>query len=653
MIERAEGLLQRLKELGIATPQQIDQARQDQVRTQERFGAILVRLGVIRQADVGKRLAAQLGWLPKRLDVQAIEPAVAQRIPIDICRMHRVVPVQAGSDNVVVVATDDPLTVFAAEWLGQRCRAVLDVVLVRDREFDALLTKLVQPSNSVPVQASAPPAQPIRPAPVAPPPAVGSPAAADTSSPAMTVPARSPASKPTQPVGNPSPSVSASSVAASSTVIPPPAASAAGGSAPTAQALPAATGRGMAASLPAAPSDVSQGLSNLNAAQADDEPIVRLVDSILTEAVRMRSSDVHVESSADRMKVRYRIDGVLHDVNSPPKALQGPIISRIKIMANMNIAEKRLPQDGRLQVEADGRPMDVRVSILPALHGEAIVMRLLHRGQTVRGLSELGMAPADQERWNQLIRRPYGMVLVTGPTGSGKSTTLYATLSVLNSPDRKLITVEDPVEYRLPGVNQVHVRTNIGLTFASGLRAMLRQAPDVIMVGEIRDAETAQIAIQAALTGHLVFSTLHTNDAPSAVTRLADMGIAPFLVASTIQGVVAQRLVRRVCPSCQERRPATAEEQQFLGEPAVSEVAVGKGCDQCHGSGYYGRVGIYELLVLTDRLRHLVVSKSQASSLRDQAVKDGMRTLRDDGRLKVREGHTTMAEILRATPESE
>jgi type II secretion system protein E len=384
---------------------------------------------------------------------------------------------------------------------------------------------------------------------------------------------------------------------------------------------------------------------------ASDEPIIRLVDSVLGEAVRMRASDIHIEPLADRLKVRYRIDGVLRDVNTPPKALQGPIISRIKILAGLNIAEKRLPQDGRLQLTADTKPLDVRISTLPVLHGESIVMRLLDRSQSVRGLHELGMSPEDERRWEALIRRPYGMVLVTGPTGSGKTTTLYATLGTLNRPDRKLITVEDPVESQLAGVNQVHVKAAVGLTFAAGLRAMLRQAPDVIMVGEIRDQETAQIAIQAALTGHLVFSTLHTNDASSAVTRLIDMGIAPFLVASTIQGVLAQRLVRRLCPSCQERHAPTPEEQTFLGKPEVSQVCEGRGCEQCHRSGYYGRIGIYELLALSDAIRQLVVMKSQASSLMQRAIQEGMRTLRDDGKLKVREGLTTVAEILRATPE--
>ncbi len=379
--------------------------------------------------------------------------------------------------------------------------------------------------------------------------------------------------------------------------------------------------------------------------------MIQLVDSLLAEAVRLRASDIHVEPSAERIKVRYRIDGVLHDVSSPPKPLQGPITSRIKIMANLNIAEKRHPQDGRLQAQVANQPLDVRVSTLPALHGESIVMRLLSRNQSLVGLRELGLADAERETWEMLIRRPYGMVLVTGPTGSGKTTTLYATLAFLNRPDRKLITIEDPVEYQLAGVNQVHVKPAIGLTFAAGLRAMLRQAPDIIMVGEIRDQETAQIAIQAALTGHLVFSTLHTNDAPSAVTRLIDMGIAPFLVASTVQGALAQRLVRRVCEGCRGTRPATPEEVEFLGEPAVTEVVEGRGCDRCHGSGYLGRLGIYELLRSSDALRELIVEREPSSTLKKQAVREGMTTLREAGRGKAREGMTTMAEILRATPE--
>ena len=384
---------------------------------------------------------------------------------------------------------------------------------------------------------------------------------------------------------------------------------------------------------------------------SDDAPIIQLVDSMLAEAVKLRASDVHVEGATTQIRIRYRIDGVLHDVNTPAKALHGSIVSRIKILAGLNIAEKRLPQDGRLQITVNGRPLDVRVSLLPASHGESMVMRLLDRSQPIRGLAELGMPTVDQERWDALIRRPHGMVLVTGPTGSGKTTTLYGALSTLNQPDRKLITVEDPVEYQLPGVNQVNVKSSIGLTFANGLRAMLRQAPDVIMVGEIRDQETAQVAVQAALTGHLVLSTLHTNDAPSAITRLIDMGIPPFLIASTVQGILAQRLVRRLCQACRITDNATAEERKFLGAPEVTQVIRNHGCDECRNTGFRGRLGLFELLIITDSLRKLIVTKASAATIRAAAVREGMCGLREDGAKKIRDGVTTMAEVLRVVIE--
>jgi type II secretory ATPase GspE/PulE/Tfp pilus assembly ATPase PilB-like protein len=382
-----------------------------------------------------------------------------------------------------------------------------------------------------------------------------------------------------------------------------------------------------------------------------EEPIIRLVDSVLADAVKMRASDIHIEARSEDMRIRYRVDGVLMDANTTSKTLHGPVISRIKIMSGLNIAEKRLPQDGRMQISAVRGSIDVRVSILPALHGEAVVMRLLEKTESLSGLSELGMSEHDRERWTQLIKRPYGMVLVTGPTGSGKTTTLYATLSFLNSPEKKLISVEDPVEYRLQGINQVQVKPLIGLSFAAGLRAMLRQAPDVIMVGEIRDKETAQIAIQAALTGHLVLSTLHTNDATSAITRLIDMGIPPFLVASTVQGVMAQRLIRRICPSCKDKRKASSDEKQFLGKQASQEVFFGSGCEDCHKSGYKGRIGIYELICMSDALRGLIVAKQASSVLRRHALGEGMVSIRDDGLSKVLQGLSSVSEVIRATPE--
>jgi len=577
----AETIAARVRELGIATTGQLEQAKQELSATQERFSVILARQGLLRDPDAGKRLAAQLGSVPQRLDASPAPSPKAGQVPTGMWRAHRLVPLRE-QDGKLLLATDDPFAVFALEFLGARCGCELEAVLVREEELAPLLEGMAP----------------------APPP----PAAPPTARPASRGPAPAPATAPTAPA----------------TVT------------PAAKAAPAPPTAGPA-----------------TGAESGDEPIIRLVDSMLAEAVRMRASDIHIEPAKDGVRVRYRIDGVLHDVNSPPKALQGPIVSRIKIMGALNIAEKRLPQDGRLQLAVESRPLDVRISTLPAMHGESIVMRLLDRSQPIRGLQEMGMLPEDQQVWDELIRRPHGMALVTGPTGSGKTTTLYGALAMLNQPDRKLITVEDPVEYQLAGVNQVLVKSSIGLTFAAGLRSMLRQAPDVIMVGEIRDQETAQIAVQAALTGHLVFSTLHTNDAPSAVTRLIDMGIAPFLVASTVQGVLAQRLVRRICPACRITENVTPEERAFLGEPAVAQVIRSNGCDKCHGSGFFGRVGVFELLRIAEPIRQLIITKPSASAIRALAVREGMRGLREDGVAKIREGLTTMSEILRLVTEAE
>ncbi len=596
---RPEVVAARLRDLGIANPQQIELAKQELPHSQERFSQILVRQGVLRDPDVAKRLAAQLGSIPQRLD-----PAATASLPaaptLALWHVHHVVPIQDTGDRLLV-ATDDPLSVFALEFLGGQCGRPLDGVLIREQDLAPLLTQLDRPAagaSSGPVAPSRPSVSPSAPAP------------APSIHPAMPAPPMSQVAPPRE------------------SRVPPPA------SAPA----PLRGGSSPRSSTPAGTS---------SAATNGDEPIIQLVNSMLSEAVRMRASDVHIESATDQVRVRYRIDGVLHDVNTPPKALQGPIISRIKIMGNLNIAEKRLPQDGRLQLVVEHRPLDVRISILPSTHGESIVMRLLDRSQPIRGLQEMGLLPEDQRTWESLIERPHGMVLVTGPTGSGKTTTLYGAMAMLNQPDRKLITVEDPVEYQLAGVNQVSVKATIGLTFAAGLRAMLRQAPDVIMVGEIRDRETAQIAIQAALTGHLVLSTLHTNDAPSAITRLIDMGIPAFLVASTLQGVLAQRLVRRICPGCRMTDHATNEERQFLGPPDAQQLIRSTGCDKCHRSGYFGRVGLFELLVMSPAIHQLILSKPAASVIRTTATQAGMRGLRQDGCAKIREGLTTMTEVLR------
>ena len=387
---------------------------------------------------------------------------------------------------------------------------------------------------------------------------------------------------------------------------------------------------------------------------AFEAPVVRLVNLLLESALAADASDIHIEPFEDSLRVRYRVDGLLYDQEAPPRRLQAALTSRIKIMAEMNIAERRLPQDGRIRVTAaGGRRVDIRVSTVPTIHGESIVMRLLDRSSVFLPFDRLGFAPAAARGFEALIHRPHGIVLVTGPTGSGKTTTLYAALDKINRPDLKIITVEDPVEYQLKGINQIPVRPKIGLSFASGLRHIVRQDPDVIMVGEIRDLETAEIAIQAALTGHLVFSTLHTNDAPGAVTRLQDMGCEPYLVSSVLSGVLAQRLVRRVCQAC--RAPDHPDPASLLAlgvtDAAGVELFHGKGCDDCRGTGYRGRTGIYELFRITEDARSLIVRKAPAGEIRRLAVAQGMVTLREDAWAKAGAGLTTVQEILRVTQE--
>jgi general secretion pathway protein E/type IV pilus assembly protein PilB len=386
---------------------------------------------------------------------------------------------------------------------------------------------------------------------------------------------------------------------------------------------------------------------------AGDAPVVRLVHDIIREAVARRASDIHLEPLAQGFRVRYRIDGVLVESVSPPRHWQRALISRVKLMANISIAEKRVPQDGRIQLTLEGRALDLRVSTLPTTHGESAVLRLLDPEGVQRGLAELGLAEDDGARFSTLLGASDGIVLVTGPTGSGKTTTLYASLHHLNRSNRKIITVEDPVEYRLPGINQVPVRPEVGMTFAAALRAMLRQAPNVVMVGEIRDGETADIAINASLTGHLVFSTLHTNDAVGAITRLLDIGAKPFLVAAALRATVAQRLVRRVCPHCRAEAEATAAEMVWLrrapGYRGESRVQRGRGCAHCHGTGYLGRIGIFEILFISDGIRAQIGRHATAARLRTQARAEGMRTLREDGLRKVLAGWTTIEEVLAVT----
>ncbi|MCI5192714.1 MAG: type II secretion system protein GspE [Candidatus Electrothrix sp. AU1_5] len=386
-----------------------------------------------------------------------------------------------------------------------------------------------------------------------------------------------------------------------------------------------------------------------------DAPVIKLVNLILSQAVRDGASDIHVEPYKDRVKIRKRVDGILYDMLTPQKHVQAKLISRIKIMAKMDIAEKRLPQDGRIEIRIADKNIDLRVSSLPTAFGERIVMRLLDKSNVLLSLEQLGMSSRDLDLLMKLIKAPHGIVLVTGPTGSGKTTSLYSALSVLNQPDVNIITVEDPIEYQINGISQVQVNAKIDLTFANGLRTIVRQDPDIILVGEIRDIETADMAIQAALTGHLVFSTLHTNDAASAVTRLIDMGVEPFLVSSSVNAIMAQRLVRKICPHCREAYRPEPESLQLLDLPPEfdnRDLYLGRGCDECLHTGYQGRLGIYELMVLSENIRSIILTTSDAGQIKREALADPenpMFTLRMDGLRKVLAGVTTLEEIFRVT----
>jgi len=390
---------------------------------------------------------------------------------------------------------------------------------------------------------------------------------------------------------------------------------------------------------------------------AHDASIIKFVNQVMAEALDLRATDVHIEPFEQQLRVRYRIDGVLQEANIPPQVrkFQAAIVSRLKILSHLDIAEKRLPQDGRIRLKVAGREIDLRVSVIPMIHGEAVVLRILDRGDALLGLEYLGMSQRDNAVWTRMLDLPHGIILVTGPTGSGKTTTLYAALSKINNSDLKIVTIEDPVEYQLSGINQIQVNVKAGLTFAAGLRAILRHDPDVVLIGEIRDKETAEIAVQASLTGHLVFSTLHTNDAPGATTRLVDMGVEPYLVSSTLEVVAAQRLVRLICPKCKE--PAPEDQVRKLrdefGDEVPATVFRGAGCRNCLGSGYRGRQGVFEMMPISDEIRALIVDRVSSRIIRKVATEQGMSSLRSDGWRLIREGKTTPEEVLRMTKDED
>lgn len=392
-------------------------------------------------------------------------------------------------------------------------------------------------------------------------------------------------------------------------------------------------------------------------AAAQDASIIRFVNQIMQEALETRATDVHIEPFEEQLRVRYRVDGVLVEANIPPQVrkFQAAIVSRIKILSHLDIAEKRIPQDGRIRLKVAGRDIDLRVSVIPMIHGEAVVLRILDRSSTLRGLELMGMSKKDMDVWLRVLDLPHGIILVTGPTGSGKTTTLYAALAKINNADLKIVTIEDPVEYNLRGINQIQVNTKAGLSFGAGLRAILRHDPDVVLIGEIRDKETAEIAVQASLTGHLVLSTLHTNDAPGATTRLVDMGIEPYLVSSSVEMVVAQRLVRLICPQCKAKVPQEEVDKlkHEFHEEVPDAIFRGTGCRNCQGTGYRGRQGVFEMMPVTDEIRALVLERASSREVRKMAVHQKMISLREDGWRLIREGKTTPEEVLRLTKDEE
>lgn len=556
-----------VQQLFQVTPAQVQEALDLQTQKGGRIGELLIGMKVLNSAQVAEAVATQLD-LPflQTLDADEIPDDLIREVPIAFARTHGFVPLGQTEEQVVLIATADPLDMATQDSLRTLLRREVDLAVATPETIIAAINAAYDRSTRQ----------------------------------------------------------------AESAV----------------EALEGEEGSEIG--------DVEEDVVDLLYVDGDDEaPIIRLVNSLMSQALKDRASDIHIEPFEREMSVRFRIDGVLREIIKPPKRFQNSITSRVKIMAGLNIAEKRLPQDGRIRLKVAGKDIDIRVSTVPTSYGERIVMRILDRSSVLRDLDTIGFSQQNLRVMNELIQKPHGIILVTGPTGSGKTTTLYACLAKINKPNLNILTIEDPVEYQLKGVGQVQVNPKIELTFAGGLRSFLRQDPDVIMVGEIRDRETAEIAIQASLTGHLVLSTVHTNDAPGAVTRLVDMNIEPFLVASSLVGVLAQRLVRTICQNCKHEYTPSAEELQEIGlDPdAVKRLWKGEGCSQCQGTGYRGRMGIYELMLVDDDIRRLILQNTDAATVKNMARQKGLRTLREDGADKVLAGITTASEVARVTQE--
>ncbi len=551
-----------LQDTGLVTKSQIERAKSE-ATPQRGIIKLLVDHGVVSEEDVTRALAAHASMDFVDLNQISIPPEVIEKIPPDVARRYRVVPI-ADMDSSLMVAIGDPLNFDTFDNLNFLLKRDVEFVCSTPGQIKTALIKYYGTAEEA------------------------------------------------------------------------------------AAAMEGSLGEGIIIA------GEGGAAAETEADAGGDAPVIKMVTMLLLEAYRTRASDIHLEPLEKSFRVRFRIDGVLHEIQSPPKKLQSAITSRLKIMTgSMSIAEKRIPQDGRIQVKMGKKSIDLRVSTIPTSHGESIVMRILDKSSLSLGMPQLGFLSDDQEIFERLITLPDGILLVTGPTGSGKTTTLYACLNYINKPDRKIITVEDPVEYQMNGINQVQVNADIGMTFPAALRSMLRQAPNIIMIGEIRDAETANIAINASLTGHLVFSTLHTNDAPSAVARLVDIGVQPFLVSSSVRAIVAQRLVRKLCDKCKEPAELTEAEMRALRIDAsqIGGAAVMRpvGCENCRNLGYRGRAGIFEIFVIDDEVRFMINDRESTLALRKRARELGMRTLREDGVRKVLSGMTTAEEVIATT----
>lgn len=590
---------QKLVDRGVITKDQLEEAvhRQQTSMSGKKLGEVLVRLGYISKSHISEGLADQLGIPIIKISEREIPERTRGLIDVRIAQVYKVIPIEEEGP-VLKIATSDPTNINAMDNLSRLLERPVEPVLATSEEISEALNKYYGLAETT-VETM-----------------LSTVSSASTMSTLSTMSNLSSLDSSAGSLG----SLSSSDMTLSS--------------------------------MSMDSIDVDDAAVKGDDEDEDDSPVVRYVHHVIMEAFRLRASDIHIEPGKFDVKVRYRIDGVLQLMPTPPKRAQDAIISRLKIMSGMDIAEKRVPQDGRIKIQIAGKMIDLRVSSLPAFYGASIVMRILDKESLKLGLGQLGFSPDVQLAWEKLLENSTGVILVTGPTGSGKTTTLYASLHNLNKPDRKLITVEDPVEYQLTGINQVQIQHEIGWNFTRALRAIFRQDPDIVMVGEIRDLETAEIAIKAALTGHLVFSTLHTNDAPSAFVRLVDVGVKPFLVASGVRAVLGQRLVRTNCTTC--KAPYTPEkiEAERLGikfDMDKVELMHGEGCDNCHGTGYTGRLGVYELLLMDDELRAMIMDGSSSIKLRLAARRNGMSTLREDAWKKALAGITTIEEVNKRT----